>query len=202
MQYSNELLATTLKDATRIVDFVTERAKTTSYELLQHLEHRFFYDYFRAKGLTEDQENRFGCQAEAEALVAAISKFRDTINADDRFVRYKVLVGFESVYPGHWTDEEFDYKGADEYRRGEANRYIDEINAANENDWFDLIARCAETKSNDLATFPVFGNFISKLAERKPEVADRLLAKASDDLRNFLAGLPQWSCSERSKRYL
>src|SRR5262249_33552188 len=77
-QYSNELLATTLKDATRIVNFVTERAKAESYELLQHLEHRFLYDYFRAKGLTEDPENCFGCQAEAEALVAAICKFRDT----------------------------------------------------------------------------------------------------------------------------
>ena len=151
-QYSNELLATTLKDATRIVEFVTERAKATSYELLQHLEHRFLLDYFRAEGLTEDPKNRFGCQAEAEALVAAILKFRDTINADDRFVRYKVLVGFEFVYHGQWTDKALDYQGADEYRRGEANRYIDEINAGNENDWFDLIARCAETKSNDLAT--------------------------------------------------
>lgn len=187
-QYSNELLATTIKDATRIVDFVTERTKAASYELLQHLEHRFLYDYFRAKGLAEDTENRFACQAEAAALIAAIFKFRDTINADNQFVRYKVLVGFESVYSGHWTEKEFDYKGADEYRRGEANRYIDEVNAVNENDWFDLISRCAETKSNDLATFPVFGNFISKLAERKPEVADRFLAKASDDLRNFLAG--------------
>jgi ppGpp synthetase/RelA/SpoT-type nucleotidyltranferase len=187
-QYSNELRATTLKDATRIVDFVTERAKVTSYELLQHLEHRFFYDYLRAKGITEDRDNRFGCQTEAKALLVAIFKFRDTINADDRFVRYKVLVGFESVYAGHWTDEEFDYKGADEYRRSEADRYIAEINSDNENDWFDLIERCAETKSNDLATFPVFGNFISKLAERKPEVADKLLAKASDDLRFFLAG--------------
>lgn len=187
-QYSNELLTTTLKDTTRIVDFLTERAKATSYELLQHLEHRFLYNYFRAKGLTEDPENRFGCQAEADALVAAILKFRDTINADDRFVRYKVLVGFESVYPSHWTDEQFAYKGADEYRRGEAYRYIDEINAANENEWFDLIARCAETKSNDLATFPVFGSFIRKLAERKPEVADGFLAKASNDLRNFVPG--------------
>lgn len=185
--YSNELLVTTIKDATRIVDFVTERAKAASYELLQHLEHRFLYDYFRATDLTEDLDNRFGCQTEAEALVVAILKFRDTINANDRFVRYKVLVGFESVYPSHWTDKEFAYK-VDEYRRGEADCYIDEITAANESDWFDLIARCAETKSNDLATFPVFGNFISKLAERKPEVANRFLAKASDDLRNFLAG--------------
>ncbi len=187
-QYSNELLATTLKDATRIVDFATQRAKETSYELLQHLEHRFLYEYFRAKGLTKDPENRFGCQAEAEALVAAILKFRDTVNADDRFVRYKVLVGYESVYPGHWTGEEFDYEKADKYRRGEANRYIDEINAENENDWFDLVVRCAETQSDDLATFPVFGDFISKLAELKPEVADRLLVGASDDLHKFLAG--------------
>lgn len=187
-QYSNEFLAITLKDTARIVDFVTERAEPTSYELLQHLEHRFLYDYFRAKGLTEDPGNRFVCQAEAEALVVAICKFRDTVNADDRFFRYKVLVGFESVYPSHWSEKAFDYQRADEYRCVEANRYIDEINAGNENDWFDLISRCAETKSNDLATFPVFGNFISKLAERKPEVADRFLAKASDNLRNFLAG--------------
>ena len=187
-QYSNQLLAITLKDATRIVEFLTERAKNTSYEVLQHLEHCFLYDYRRAKGLTEDTDNRFGCQTDAKLLVAAILKFRDTINTDDRFVRYKVLVGFESVYPDHWTNEEFALEGADQYRRSEADRYIDEINPENENDWFNLIERCAETKSIDLATFPVFGNFISKLAESKPEVADRLLARASDDLRIFLPG--------------
>ena len=187
-QYSKELLATTLKDATRIVEFVTERARATSYELLQHLEHQLVFDYFRAKGFIPDAENRFGCQTEAAALVAAILKFRDTVNADERFVRYKVLVGFESVYPQHWTQEDFDYTGAEEYRHREADRYIEEVNEANENDWVDLISRCAATKSDDLATFPAFGHFISKLAERKPEIAGRFLATASDDLRNFLAG--------------
>lgn len=188
-QSSNELLATTLNDATRIVDFVTERAKATSYELLQYLEYQFLYDYRRAKSFTDDPKNRFGCQAEAQTLVTAIFKFRDTINVDDQFVRYKVLVGFESVYPDHWTENEFNYQGAKEYRHKEVNRYINEIDVANENDWFGLIARCSETKSNDLATFPVFGNFLSNLAECKPEVADRLLAKAPDNLRNFLANL-------------
>lgn len=187
-QYSNELLATTLKDATRIVGFVTERATAVGYELLQHLEHKFLYDYLQAKDLVEDPENRSGCEVEARALVAEISRFRDTINADVQFVRYKVLVGFESVYPRHWIDKELDYERADQYRRGEADRYIEEINPANEDDWFDMIARCAGTKSNDLATFPVFGSFIRRLGERKPEVAERFLAKASDDLRNFLPG--------------
>lgn len=187
-QRSNELLATMIKDATRIVEFVTERTKVTSYELLQHLEHRFLLDYRRAKGLTEDTNDRFGCQTNAKTLVASIFKFRDIINADDRFVRYKVLVGFESVYPNHWTDEEFEIERVDEYRHSEVDRYIDEIIPENENAWFDLMERCAETESNDLATFPVFGNFISKLSERRPELADRLLAKASEDLRNGLPG--------------
>jgi len=185
-QYSNELLVVTIKDATRIVDFVTERSKSVSYELLQHLEHRFLNDYFRAKNLVEDTENRFDSQVEAETLVDAIIKFRNTINADDQFVKYKVLVGFESVFPGHWTDKKFSYQKVNEYRRKKANLYIGEINTANENDWFNLIERCAETKSNDLATFPDFANFISQLAERNPEVTDRFLEKASDDLCNFI----------------
>ncbi len=187
-QCSNELLATTLRDATRIVEFVTQRAQVTSYELLQHLEHRFLYDYRRAKGFADDPENRFNCQSDAKLLMSAILKFRDHINVDDQFVRYKVLVGFGSVYPDHWTNEDFELEGADQYRRREADRYIDGINSENENDWFDFIERCAETKSIDLATFPVYGNFISKLAETKPEVADRIFTKASDDLRNFLPG--------------
>lgn len=187
-EYSNELISITLKDAARIVSFVTGRIKAISYELLQHLENQFLYYNYRAKDLSEDQDNRFGCQVEAAKLVSAIVNFRDTINTDSRFVRYKVLVGFKSVFPNHWTERKFDFRGATEYRREEADRYIDEINAENENDWFDLIERCAETESNDLATFQVFGNFVSKLAERKPELAEKFLSKASDKLRNFLAG--------------
>lgn len=186
-KFSNELLAFTIKDATRIVEFATERSAKMSYELLQYLEHKFLFYYRRAIDLTDDAENRFGCQTEAKDLAAAVLRFRDKINTNELFVRYKVLVGFESVYPSHWVNEEFDYKGVEKYRQREIDRYIDEINASNENDWFKFTARCAETKSNDLATFPVFANFISKLAERKPEVADRFLAKTLGDLRHFIA---------------
>lgn len=188
-QYSNDLLSITLHDATRIVEFLTERSHDTSYELLQHLEHQFLYDYRRGSDLTEDMENRFGCQTEAKALVAAILRFRDIINTDIQFVRYKVLVGFESVFPDHWTDDNFELEGADEYRSREATRYIDEINPENEKEWFHFIERCAQTKSNDLATFPVYGNFINMLAARKPEVGARLFARFSEDVRQFLPGL-------------
>lgn len=187
VQCPDELLRVTLRDAARIVEFMAERANETSYELLQHLEHRYLYDYFRIKGLAEGQGAETA-QADATALIASILRFRDAINSDETFVRYKILVGFESVYPMHWADQNIDYQESEEYRRKETDRYVDEISAENEGYWFELATRCAETKSNDLATFPVFGDFIVKLGQHKPEVAERFLAKAGDDLRGFLAG--------------
>ncbi len=199
---SNVLMALTLTDAARIVSFVTDRAKSTSYELLQHLEHRFLNDYFRAKRLSEDVKDQFGCQAEASVLVTAILTFRDAINGNSRFVRYKVLVGYESVFPGHWTSEESDYKAADEYRAIEVDRYIEEIDAASESEWFGLIARCAQAESNDLAAFPALPRLIRNLGERKPDVADRLLASAPDELGKFLpAFIKGLSLSGRSDIY-
>ncbi len=184
---SNDLLSTTLKDATAVARFVTGRSSGTSYELLQHLEQRFLYDYRCAKDLVDDPEDSHHCRTEAAILVNAIVEFRDRINADERFVRYKVLVGFESVYPKQWTEKEFDYQGSNEYRRLEARRYIDEIRVENEDDWYDLIARCAETKSDDMATFPVFNEFLGNLGVHQPEVAERFLSRASDGIVRFLA---------------
>ncbi len=186
--YSNHLLRLTVADATRVVRFAIARASGMSYELRQHLEHRFHHGYQRARQLIDDPENRFECVAEAQALATAILEFRDAINADDDFARYKVLVGFESVYPSHWEEgREFDFREADQYRRAEAARYIRSIDPASETHWFRLIARCAETRSQDLMTFPLFMEFLTQLAEQRPEVADRLLRGASDALREFLS---------------
>jgi hypothetical protein len=186
-QYSNALLAMTKRDADRIVQFAIERIPGTSYEILQHLEHKFHLDYLQANQLADDPENRFACQPEARSLRASILKFRDAVNTNQDFIRYKILVGFESVYPGHWDDEGFDFHAADTYRRAEVARYLSEINEGTEAEWFRVIERCAQTQSNDLATFPLFGEFLSQLAAQKPEIAERLLGNASDNLRRFLA---------------
>jgi ppGpp synthetase/RelA/SpoT-type nucleotidyltranferase len=186
--YSNDLLRLTVVDAARVARFAIARAPGMSHELRQHLEHQLHHDYQRARQLIDDPENRFECGAEARALAAAIVEFRDAINADVDFVRYKVLVGFESIYPGHWEEgREFDFRKAEQYRRAEAQRYIRAIDSANEAHWFGLIARCAETRSQDLMTFPLFVEFLTQLAEQRPEVVDRLLVRAPDRLREFLA---------------
>jgi len=119
----------------------------------------------------------------------SIIRFRDRVNADEPFVRYKTLVGFETILPQQWEDEDRDFQKLEEFRTGEAERYIDAITAENETEWFAFIERCAETKSNDGATFLIFTKLLTNLACRKPETTKRLLTSASLDLLKFLTAI-------------
>jgi ppGpp synthetase/RelA/SpoT-type nucleotidyltranferase len=187
-EYSNELLALTLENAKQIVDFYIEISGSLSYELLEHLEHSLLWDYRRNRQLTEDEGGRFNCQTQAKALRSAIEAFRDRINADKELVRYKTLVGFESVFPQHWTDDEFDYQGVEEYRKSQVDAFVESITSENEAEWLAFMERCAATKSNDLATFPTFGTFVVALAKAKPAIVEWMLTSANADLLNFLPG--------------
>jgi ppGpp synthetase/RelA/SpoT-type nucleotidyltranferase len=187
-EYSNELLAITLENTKQIVDFYIDISASLSYQLLQHLEHRVLWEYRRTKQLAEDEANKFNCQREAKALIEAIEAFRDRINVDKDFVRYKTLVGYESVFPQHWADENFDYQGTEEYRNTQIKAFVDSIAPENEVNWLAFMERCASTKSNDLATFPTFGAFVVALAKAKPAIVERFLKSATSDLLNFLPG--------------
>jgi hypothetical protein len=168
---------------------MTQSMDKLSFEIRQHYEHQLLYGYRRAVSLIRGPDNNFESQDSAAKLVAAIEAFRDRANQDKDFVRYKILVGYDSVYPQHWRDEEFDFRGADAYRRQQADKFIDEITPENEGEWFAFIERCASTKSRDMATFPVFYEFLVGLSKRKPEVADRCFARGSKDLLAFLSAL-------------
>jgi ppGpp synthetase/RelA/SpoT-type nucleotidyltranferase len=184
--YSNELLALTLRDGKRIADFLARHATSLPYELLEHIEHLLLYDYRIARGLADDESDRFACRQTAKDLMDSIEAFRDRVNTDESFLRYKTLVGFESVFPPHWTDDDFDFAGAEAYRQERATEFIEAASDATEDEWYAVIARCAATESDDLATFPVFGNFLYRLAKAKPDIVGRFLARADGRVLNFL----------------
>jgi len=186
-EYSNELLALSLSDAARIVEFVIVRSGPLSYELKQDLECRFHLDYERAVELATDEADRFQCKDKAAALAAAIVRFRDLINQDEAFVRYKVLVGFRSIFAGHWADGGLDYQRAEKYRQRQADRYIAEITVETRDDWLKFLERCATTESKDLATFPTFSRFLVTLSRTKPDIAEYFATNGNGALLGFLA---------------
>jgi ppGpp synthetase/RelA/SpoT-type nucleotidyltranferase len=185
-EYSSGLLALTLVDAKRIVHYSTEHAVHQPYALLEHLEHDYLWDWHRARGIAQDEQDRFGCRALAEDLIASIQAFRDKVNDDQQFVRYKTLVGFESVFPPHWENESFNFDASEKYRRKRVAEYIEAISDATEDEWYRFVEGCAATESNDMMTFPVFGEFLNRLAVAKPLVAVRFLERADDNVLRFL----------------
>jgi ppGpp synthetase/RelA/SpoT-type nucleotidyltranferase len=184
--YSNDLCAMVISDTKRVVDEITARAAVEPYEVLEHAEHHLLFEHHGAQQIASAADDRFGRKALARDLDAAILNFRDAVNADVGFVRYKTLVGYESVMPPQWDDEGFDYVETERYRRERIAEYVETLSDETENEWYATIERCAATKSNDMATFPFFGEFLVLLAKHKPEMAERFLLRANDDVLNFL----------------
>jgi ppGpp synthetase/RelA/SpoT-type nucleotidyltranferase len=185
--YSNDLCAIVMRDTKSIVDEITLRAAHEPYEVLEHVEDHLLFEHRRAQQIATAAGDRFGCKALAHELDTAILNFRDAVNADTSFVQYKTLVGYESVMPPQWDDESFDYAKTEEYRRERIAEYVESLYDETENEWYGTIERCAATKSNDMATFPLFGEFLVLLAKHKPDVGERFLLRANDDVLDFLA---------------
>lgn len=185
-QYSNELCTFVLNDTKRIIEQLTGFIGSMSFELLEHVEHAVMYEYRRARQIANADEDRFGCKELAGALNREILIFCDKVNWNQTFVRYKTLVGFESVFPQHWEDEDFEIERVDAYRQKCVEEYIEGITAESKDEWYQLIELCTATKSNDMATFPTFGNFIYRLSKAKPDIADYFLIRANEDVVNFL----------------
>ncbi|MFZ0479155.1 MAG: RelA/SpoT domain-containing protein [Terriglobales bacterium] len=193
--YSNELLIGILENSTAIVDFFSEVAPGETYEILQSLEHRLLWIYRRNQGIARVLPGDPGVVKARDALNAAILKFRDIVSTNKGFSVYKTLVGFESVFPPAWDDGEFGYEQETAYREQRIDEFVAEINDANAPEWFAIIQRCAQTESDDLATFPNFGLFLQKLSRAKPGVAlgfiDRLDERLTGFLGVMLSGLAQ-----------
>ena len=184
--YSIELRKLVLADTKHIVDELTRRIDGQPYDLLEHIEHQLFIDYGHAKSVAQSDDDGSGCPQLGQTLVESILQFRDALNADSQFVKYKTLVGFESVFPHNWEEDSFNFSKNDQYRQQRIEEYVEEITPATQDDWHAVIERCAATKSDDMATFTAFGIFITRLATLKPGIASHFLERGSENLLNFL----------------
>jgi|SRR6266487_698561 len=186
--YSNELLQLTLENTKKITEMLTQRATGQPYEVLEHIENEMLFDYRRARKIVADEQDKFGCQQIAENVMEAIIIFRDLINADQQYLRYKTLVGYSSVLPFQWENEAFNYSAANEYRTEQIALYVDEVSDETADDWYRLIRLCA-TKSNDRSNTFVFGEFLRQLSKVKPKFAFALAKRDDADVLTYLPAI-------------
>lgn len=201
-RHKPDLAVIVYADIASIVRRWTDSVALWSFELRQSVEHDLLWLYRRSQPERAEEASAAPSPERAEAI-AAILSFRDRVNADEDYTTYKLLVGFESVFPPAWEDPEFDYEQEEEYRAAAGAALVESISAENADRWRAILGRCARTESNDLATFPSFANFLEQLAREKPEIVLEYFETLDGRLANFLtpmlAGLaqtPHWSVAE------
>jgi ppGpp synthetase/RelA/SpoT-type nucleotidyltranferase len=187
--YSNELLATAINDMTAIAGILLPRLAALDYDDWEHIESHLFREYKRFKPLAEADTDTKGVKAEAQRLIAVIKDIRTRMNRSRNYIRYKTLVGYEGVFSWQWNQEGMDFAKIERFRKERAARFVGQINEGNAVKWLEVIRRCAATRSNDMATFPIFAEFLVLLGEKQPATAVRVIDSGDTDTLNFLPEL-------------
>jgi ppGpp synthetase/RelA/SpoT-type nucleotidyltranferase len=190
--YDDALTIMVLDNTRRVAEFFAARTETEQFEILQTLEHHYSYLYRRTKDLAQAHAASDSETAEkANAVVSAIEQFRDRVNSNEGFVRFKTLVGYESVFPPDWDGEAHDIQRATAYRAARITEYVASVTTETADEWYGVIRRCASVQSNDGATFLNFGEFLKQLAARNPSIVFKYLEKGEGALTGFLPAVLQ-----------
>ncbi|EJL81232.1 hypothetical protein PMI16_04838 [Herbaspirillum sp. CF444] len=187
--YSNALAKIIMANTLTTIEFQTAILPGLSLRLKQAIEDRVHRHYWRYVDLPESMREDLELVTLRTQILAAAITFRDAANTDTDFLIYKVLIGYNSVYPPAWDDKDFFYAEAEEYRTAEIEALLDTVSEATADLWFDRLSRYAETDSDDAATFPTFGRFLERLGETKPDILLSYIDRFAKPFANFLPGM-------------
>lgn len=166
------LIVRVLEDSASITKFFARQRDSLSQLMKEKVEHDTLFQYRRANELPSDVLEIEGVRTARDALIEAARDLRERFNADPEFVTFKTLVGFQSVFPEDWDDdEEAGFEAQDTRRHERADEYVATVTEVTADEWFDRVNGYAAIESSDLAMFPELGRFVSRVAEASPEIA-------------------------------
>lgn len=163
-------------NAVEVLNFLRDQVATQELQVVQAIEHDAYWNYFHA----------------ASTLIAeAALEVRDAVAQRAEYQIYKDLIGFEGIH-GVWEELQGSHaawQDRDKARREAAERYLEAINDANYDKWRDRILELAKTRSDDLAMFPIFYDFLKSLAQRLPAMALELVQDHEERMQPFIIAL-------------
>jgi hypothetical protein len=164
------------RDALEVLEFAEGLVATEALSVVQSIEHQAYWNYYHAATPT---------------IAAATLKIRDALEKHEEYQIYKQLIGFEGIF-GQWEDlkrSEATWDYTDEKRREFARQCVAKIDDNNEPQWRTRILKFSETRSDDLAMFPVYYEFLELLGQRRPRLALELLTEHEGTMQPFQIAL-------------
>lgn len=176
------------RDALMVLGFLVYLVALEALPLVQMIERQAYWNYFHAA---------------TPAIESAALAVRDVLETRADYKIYKQLIGFEGIF-GQWeelrrSESAWDY--SDTKRHAAARQYLEEIDDASYEEWRDRILEFSKTKSEDLATFPVFYEFLASIGRERPNLAMDLVTDHSEVMSPFLIPLLRglWSSQKSAE---
>jgi hypothetical protein len=160
------------RNAVEVLNFLRDQVSTQELQVVQSIEHDAYWNFYHAT---------------SQPIAAAALEIRDAIAQLSEYTIYKDLIGFDGIH-GIWEElksSRNDWENGDKVRRAAAERYLQQITPETYQEWRARILEFAKTRSDDLAMFPIFYDFLSSLAQRMPAMALDLLQNEGSRMQPF-----------------
>lgn len=173
--YSNEVTTMILIDSAYMLRALQPILKKKPMDVRQDCEEHILHLWRRYRSLSDELKSDVKIAKAHTELNDAITTLRDTLNGDEEFVIFKTLVGFRSVFPHMWEDNELDMEKYQSIRDELQDNLLDSISEETWGIWKQRLGRAAAVQSNDGATFPPLIRFFQQIATRYPAFGMNLL---------------------------
>jgi ppGpp synthetase/RelA/SpoT-type nucleotidyltranferase len=185
----NEALRTmVMRDAARVARIERALVEQSGLELRRQMEVRALNVHYWFQTVPPDMAGDTDLVAAQQTLVGELLELRDHLNSDPDFVLYKTLVGHDTVRPGAWDGDPFDYQATDAWREERFPAILAEIDEETAEDWIARLRRYVGepiASGNGMPT----NTFATRLSKEKPGVAIQLLLAIDDSLAPLLLSL-------------
>jgi len=171
-KYGDDLKNMITSDSLEVLNWLASLVYQETFPVLQKIEHDVYWRYYH--GISDD-------------VMKSCLAIRDALHENVEYQIYRNLIGFESIFED-WEQSltsERDYSSIDNERRQKASEYVHEINENNWSEWKERIFEFCKTESRDLATFPIFYEFLEEFAELRPKFAFELASEHLDQVERF-----------------
>lgn len=169
-QYA-EMIAANAQEVLGLFALIAEHE--SDLQIVQKIEHDSYWIHYHSR---------------SDEVRSAALAVKAIIDANGEYTIYKTLIGFEGVF-GEWTGPGGDSSyvaTAQKRRTADAEVLAARVQQDGFDVWKRRILTFAQTESNDMATFPVFYEFLANVAGSYPNFALDLLVNESDRLSAFL----------------
>lgn len=183
-QYGEPLWLLVNRDTRTILDFFVTRGVNEPYGILQDLETHCWRVFQNATGVKNTEPKKEKVIASYDELLVSVDRFRDLINSDETYQKYKTFVGYRAIFEDDLSKETIDWRRRDAARQERTAKYLADINDSSSDHWLDLLKKFSDER-DAYQHLIRFGEMVGK---DKPKIAVKWLTlkETPDHLRYAL----------------